>query len=103
MIVVRIEYWPLGDQSKAQELERVFIVNEGTGNRRQNLGNYGVFIGPRQLIQRRRSRKKLFQGVKRIRDHRRDENVISLVAKAFDGLTQTHQYKDYLSTRSERP
>lgn len=40
MVVVRIEMWPHGDESKAYPLGAVFIANDGTGD--ASLGNYDV-------------------------------------------------------------
>jgi hypothetical protein len=40
MIHVRIEMWPLGDQSKARHMGTIEIANDGTGTREE--GNYKV-------------------------------------------------------------
>lgn len=98
MIVVRIEVWPHGDSSKARELDQVFIVNDGTGTK--DLGNYSVFIGGRQLRERKRNRKKHFRDAKRIISHPRRLGVISLVERAFAGITLTNQYKDRHNTNA---
>lgn len=40
MLVVKIELWPRGDESKSVELHRGFITNDGTGD--SSNGNYKV-------------------------------------------------------------
>jgi len=40
MLVVTIEMWPHGDSARARTLERLLIVNDGTGD--LVLGNYVV-------------------------------------------------------------
>jgi len=42
MIVVKIEMWPLGFESKARELGRMYITNDGTGHEKR--GNYNVAV-----------------------------------------------------------
>jgi len=42
MIVVKIELWPLGDQSKARTLGIANIANDGTGD--PSNGNYKVAL-----------------------------------------------------------
>jgi hypothetical protein len=46
MLVVKIELWPHGVQSKAKELFRVFIANDCTGT--SKAGNYSVAAWPRR-------------------------------------------------------
>lgn len=40
MVVVKLEVWPHGDQSKAYPLGEIQIANDGTGN--EVAGNYEV-------------------------------------------------------------
>ena len=40
MVVVKVELWPHGDESKAHEIGRMEIVNDGTGN--HAVSNYDV-------------------------------------------------------------
>lgn len=40
MIVIKVEMWPLGDESKAYEIGRGVIANDGTGT--DERGNYDV-------------------------------------------------------------
>lgn len=42
MIVVRVELWPLGDESEKQLLGIAVIANDGTGDR--NMGNYSYDV-----------------------------------------------------------
>lgn len=42
MIVIRVEIWPLGDESHKREWGRIHITNDGTGTRES--GNYKVRI-----------------------------------------------------------
>jgi hypothetical protein len=38
MVVVKIEIWPCGDESKAREIGRMNIINDATGD--NTIGNY---------------------------------------------------------------
>ncbi len=40
MLVIKIELWPFGQESKKQELGRAHIINDGTGT--LDIGNYEV-------------------------------------------------------------
>lgn len=42
MVVVKIELWPCGDESKRQSLGVMHIINEGSGSRTE--GNYDVVV-----------------------------------------------------------
>lgn len=42
MIVVKMELWPGGDQSRMKTLGTINIVNDGTGT--WSRGNYDVFV-----------------------------------------------------------
>lgn len=42
MLVVKIELWPRGLESRAKELVRVYIANDGTGT--ETHGNYDVAV-----------------------------------------------------------
>jgi len=42
MIVVKIELWPFGNESKSRELGRAYIANDGTGDLER--GNYTVAV-----------------------------------------------------------
>jgi hypothetical protein len=48
MIVIKVELWPLGDESAAREIARGKIINDGTGNIDgfvdPTIGNYDVFF-----------------------------------------------------------
>jgi len=53
MVVVKIEMWPHGDESKAYPLGKIEIANDGTGDAQS--GNYdvtafhaGIFYGKRR-------------------------------------------------------
>jgi hypothetical protein len=41
MLVVRLEMWPMGDATKAREIGRTYIYNEGGST---VLGDYGVRV-----------------------------------------------------------
>lgn len=40
MLVIKIELWPRGDETKAKELGRAFIANDASGG--HEVGNYNV-------------------------------------------------------------
>lgn len=42
MIVVKLELWPLGDESRAREIGRTYIANDGTGT--ADRGDYQVAV-----------------------------------------------------------
>lgn len=43
MIIVKVELWPWGQESKAKEIGRMTIANDGTSNSSKR-GNYNVKI-----------------------------------------------------------
>ena len=43
MLVLKIEFWPLGQEKKASEIGRMLIINDGTGD--ESVGNYDVRWG----------------------------------------------------------
>lgn len=46
MVVIKIELWPLGNETKATELCRAHIINDCTGT--TNIGNYIVRLMKRK-------------------------------------------------------
>lgn len=74
MIVVKIELWPKGGEEGMQELGRVIIANDLTGNR--YLGHYKVrgFLPGQHVVETR------------VRDHHREKGWIPLVDRAFGAL-----------------
>lgn len=44
MIVVKIEIWPFGNESKSEELGRIHIVNDGSSDSSFK-GSYDVYAG----------------------------------------------------------
>jgi hypothetical protein len=42
MLVIKIELWPLGDQTRKRDLGTMFIVNNGNGNK--TLGSYEIML-----------------------------------------------------------
>ena len=48
MLVVKIELWPKGDESKARQIGRIDIINDGTGT--SEFGNYNVNIHHSELL-----------------------------------------------------
>lgn len=42
MLVIKIELWPHGDESKKEDMGTAHIWNDGTGTRTS--GNYGIKI-----------------------------------------------------------
>ena len=53
MVVVKIEIWPFGEESKASEIGRMTIVNDGTGT--PSLGNYRVRLRHAKAFAKTRS------------------------------------------------
>jgi hypothetical protein len=50
MIVVKLEMWPFGDESKAYPLGRTYIWNKGSGT--QERGDYGVAVAKKGGVDR---------------------------------------------------
>lgn len=76
MLVIKVELWPLGDESEARELQRVLVINDGTGTAEH--GNYLV----RAL---RRGSRTVVQRTGAVTNHPRlRDSVLVLVRKALE-------------------
>lgn len=42
MLVIKMELWPFGDETKAQEIARCNIANDATGD--EDTGNYNIAL-----------------------------------------------------------
>lgn len=42
MIAVKIELWPGGDESRSEEIGRMYITNDGSGSKKR--GNYDAHV-----------------------------------------------------------
>ena len=69
MIVVKIEIWPFGSESKKREIGKVIIINDGTGN--NIIGNYKVQIEDK---------------IAEIKNHHREESVYKLLLKSLKAI-----------------
>ena len=89
-LVVRIELWPLGDESRKKTLGAMVIGNDGTGDR--NVGNYDTrLIGQKGKVSRRG----------RVTCHPREKvSVWKLVAKAIASLG--HDLRDFTGDDCQR-
>jgi len=73
MIVVRIEVWPDGDGTRAEELARLHIANDGTGD--EAVGSYNVSAVEGTDV---------LSG--RVEGHRRGQGALALVRDALAAL-----------------
>lgn len=82
MIVVKIELWPLGDESRSQEIGRMEIANDATKTYKTggNRGDYAVSLMRRGTIDK-------VQRVGRVEDHARNSiTVWNLIHKAIKSV-----------------
>jgi hypothetical protein len=89
MIVIKVELWPKGDESRARELQRVHLANDGSsadGNR----GNYRVAVmrrgekrAPWKHGDRTNEVAKPIRTGQVLEHPRKSQNVMLLVAKAI--------------------
>lgn len=78
MLVIKVEIWPLGDESRAEEIGRAHVVNTGTGTR--EVGNYIVYAGPPEAPRDA-------QGLcGHVHGHERDKGFWPLLRDAFNTL-----------------
>lgn len=61
MLVIKIEFWPLGDKSKAQEIASGRIFNDGSGT--EEVGNYVVSLRE----EKKRYKESRVEGFKRLK------------------------------------
>lgn len=78
MIVVKVELWPFGDEARREEIGRLHIVNDGSGD--SETGNYDVFAGEPET-----HRKDAFECA-RVEGHTREQGVWPLFKRAVNAL-----------------
>jgi len=85
MIVIKIELWPMGFESKKRELGRMLIRNRGGTQKR---GDYGVQVlrkGSGVQVLRKGSKSKVLREC-RVEDYPRESyNIWRLISRALKG------------------
>lgn len=81
MLVIKIELWPGGDQTKAEEIHRAYIANDGTGS--DSRGNYKFFVF-RKGSKSRVLRKGRIEGFPR-----KSKGTWDLLSRVFDKAFKT--------------